>query len=56
MKIFLKCQTWVNAFALAGRKENIFIIFPRAMPWAMCLLGFQPVSLLINKSLPDSND
>ena len=32
------------AFALSGRRD-IIRNTPRALPWAMCLLGFQPVLL-----------
>ena len=32
----------INAFALTGR--IVFVgFYLRALPWAMCLLGFQPV-------------
>ena len=32
----------INAFALAGRFA-ISIRTPKALPWAMCFWGFQPV-------------
>ena len=37
----------INAFALAGRFA-ISIRTPKALPWAMCFLGFQPVLLTFN--------
>ena len=33
----------INAFALTGRFGYYLSIHPGRMPWAMSLLGFQPV-------------